>query len=265
MQNEDIFKIINLPAKEMLFKVNERLTRLAKTYKTHKILGYITPTKYSKPLYGFIPDNVKVYYDLDDNYYEITDNTYLFDFLNFLKTHGVPNTNEAILKIPLYLQNYFGLKTSRSLKKKMFFQNNIPDYLNLKDISNLKDKNVADSLEYSLLAQNILAFLGYDVFHLIGECQIKNIQELYGFNIILINKNYYLFDFYHPVSLYNDKGEIVGTHPYQMRLKTEDIDIFLKGMKAIRLKEYKRIMTSKLYQQIPTSEERIYSLQNIIK
>ena len=39
----------------------------------------------------------------------------------------------------------------------------------LRDIENLKNANVATSLEYSLLAQNILTFLGYDAILLIGS------------------------------------------------------------------------------------------------
>lgn len=264
MQSNDIFKIIKLPEPEKNLRIKEIIKYLKDTYKTHRTLGYITPTTYSKPYYGFIPNNVKIYYNLANNYYKIADDTYLFNFLNYLNCENIVNTNEAILKIPSFLEDYFGKRTTRTLKKENFLTSSIPNYLNLPTISSLKKKNVADALEYSLLAENILTLLGYDTFHLIGEYKTKNIQELYGFNIIFINKNYYLFDFYNAVPIYNQIGEVMYNHPYQMKINPEEINLFLKGQKAIELSEYRRVVSNKFYQQIPTKGKRIYSLTNII-
>ena len=222
MQNKDILEIIKLPEADMLFQVKKTIQYLKNTYKTHKTLGYLTLSTYSKPLYGFIPDDVKIYYDLDNNYYSIQDDTYLYDFINFLKEEKILNSNEAI------------------------------------------HKNVADSLEYSLLATNILTLLGYDAFHLIGEYKDNDIHELYGFNIIFKNDNYYLFDFYNPITIYNNNHEILTYHPYQMKINSNEVDNFLKGITSIRLKDYQRIVSTNTYQQIPKDLERIYSLGNII-
>ena len=120
MQNKDILEIIKLPEADMLFQVKKTIQYLKNTYKTHKTLGYLTLSTYSKPLYGFIPDDVKIYYDLDNNYYSIQDDTYLYDFINFLKEEKILNSNEAILKIPIFLKEFFGQKTSRTLKKETF-------------------------------------------------------------------------------------------------------------------------------------------------
>lgn len=264
MQNKDILEIIKLPEADMLFQVKKTIQYLKNTYKPHKTLGYLTLSTYSKPLYGFIPDDVKIYYDLDNNYYSIQDDTYLYDFINFLKEEKILNSNEAILKIPIFLKEFFGQKTSRTLKKETFLTIRMPNYLNIPDINDLKHKNVADSLEYSLLATNILTLLGYDAFHLIGEYKDNDIHELYGFNIIFKNDNYYLFDFYNPITIYNNNHEILTYHPYQMKINSNEVDNFLKGITSIRLKDYQRIVSTNTYQQIPKDLERIYSLGNII-
>lgn len=79
----------------------------------------------------------------------------------------------------------------------------------------------------------------------------------------MIDNNYYLFDFYNPITVYNRLGEIETKQPYQVKINNEDIDLFLKGLKPLVLKDYKRIIHGKLYQQINNNNLRIYSLNEI--
>ena len=42
-----------------------------------------------------------------------------------------------------------------------------------------------------------------------------------------------------------------------------DIDLFLQGLRPLVLKEYKRILTNHLYQQVNTDDYRTYILNEI--
>ena len=79
----------------------------------------------------------------------------------------------------------------------------------------------------------------------------------------MIDNNYYLFDFYNPINVYDKTGEVVSKQPYQVKINSNDIDLFLQGLRSLVLKEYKRILTNHLYQQVNTDDYRTYILNEI--
>ena len=79
----------------------------------------------------------------------------------------------------------------------------------------------------------------------------------------MIDNNYFLFDFYNPVNVYDKNGEVINKQPFQVKINNSDIDLFLQGLKPLVLKEYKRIMTNHLYQQVGIDTNRIYNLNEI--
>ena len=96
------------------------------------------------------------------------------------------------------------------------------------------------------MAQNILTFLGYDAIFLIGSYKKTSIN-----------------DFYNPINVYDKTGEVVSKQPYQVKINSNDIDLFLQGLRPLVLKEYKRILTNHLYQQVNTDDYRTYILNEI--
>ena len=265
MQNKNFLNYLSSVNDEDIKKyINSKIKYYETTYRLNKSLGLITPTKYSLPYYGFITNNIKIRYNLENDYYQIQKNNYLYEFINYLQSNKIYNNNEAILAIPSFLETYFGRKTSRLKKREDILNIESDNKIYLSDIEDLKNANVSTSLEYSLIAQNILTFLGYDAIFLIGTLKTNSINDFYGFNIIMLDNNYYLFDFYEPINVYDKTGEIINKQPYQMKISSADIDLFLQGLKPLVLKEYKRIMTNNLYQQVNTSKTRIYLLSMYI-
>ena len=161
------------------------------------------------------------------------------------------------------MENYLGRKTSRLKRREDVLNKESDKEIILNDIEDLKEMNVATSLEYSLLAQNILTFLGYDAIFLIGSYKKISVNDFYSFNVIMIDNNYYLFDFYNPINVYDKTGDIVNKQPYQVKINNEDIDLFFQGLRPLVLKEYKRVLTNHLYQQVNTNDYRTYILNEI--
>ena len=264
MQNNNFLNYLTTISDEDIRKyINSKIKYYQNTYKINKSLGVISPLKYSLPYYGFITSNIKIRYNLENDYYKIRNTNYLYEFLKYLQENKIYNNNEAILAIPLFLENYFGRKTSRLKRREDILKIESDSRIYLRDIENLKNANVATSLEYSLFAQNILTFLGYDAILLIGSFKRKSINDFYSFNIIMIDNNYYLFDFYNPVNVYDKNGEVINKQPFQVKINNSDIDLFLQGLKPLVLKEYKRIMTNHLYQQVSIDTNRTYNLNEI--
>ncbi len=264
MQGKSIFNFLPSISDEDIIKyIKSKIKYFQNTYKIRTNLGYISPTKYSLPYYGFITNNIKIRYNLDNDYYQIYKNNYIYEFIKYLQRNKIYNDNEAILYIANFLEEYLGRKVSRLKRREDILNKESESEIILSDIDNLKQENVATSLEYSIMAQNLLTFLGYDSIFLIGSCKLNVINDFYSFNIIMIDNNYYLFDFYNPITVYNRLGEIETKQPYQVKINNEDIDLFLKGLKPLVLKDYKRIIHGKLYQQINNNNLRIYSLNEI--
>lgn len=264
MQSKSIFDFLPSISDEDIIKyIKSKIKYFQNTYKIRTNLGYISPTKYSLPYYGFITNNIKIRYNLDNDYYQIYKNNYIYEFIKYLQKNKIYNDNEAILYIANFLEEYLGRKVSRLKRREDILNKESESEIILSDIDILKQENVATSLEYSIIAQNLLIFLGYDSIFLIGACKLNVINDFYSFNIIMIDNNYYLFDFYNPIIVYNRLGEIETKQPYQVKINNEDIDLFLKGLKPLNLKDYKRIIHGKLYQQINNNNLRIYSLNEI--
>ena len=264
MQNKSFLDYLSkIKDDDILKYINSKVKYYQNFYKLNKSLGLLTPTKYSLPYYGFITSNIKIRYNLENDYYKIRNTNYLYEFLKYLQENKIYNNNEAILAIPLFLENYFGRKTSRLKKREDVLNKESDREIILNDIEDLKEENVSTSLEYSLMAQNILTFLGYDAIFLIGSYKKTSINDFYSFNIIMIDNNYYLFDFYNPINVYDKTGEVVSKQPYQVKINSNDIDLFLQGLRPLVLKEYKRILTNHLYQQVNTDDYRTYILNEI--
>ena len=264
MQNNNFLNYLTTISDEDIRKyINSKIKYYRNTYKINKSLGVISPLKYSLPYYGFITSNIKIRYNLENDYYLVRKNNYLYEFIKYLQANKIYNNNEAILILPVFLENYFGRKTSRLKRREDVLNKESDREIILNDIEDLKEENVSTSLEYSLIAQNILTFLGYDAIFLIGLYKKTSINDFYSFNIIMIDNNYYLFDFYNPINVYDKTGEIVNKQPYQVKINNNDIDLFLQGLRPLVLKEYKRILTNHLYQQVNTDNYRTYILNEI--
>ena len=264
MQSNNFLNYLTTISDEDIRKyINSKIRYYQNTYKINKSLGVISPLKYSLPYYGFVTSNIKIRYNLENDYYLIRNNNYLYEFIKYLQINKIYNNNEAILILPVFLENYLGRKTSRLKRREDVLNKESYREIILNDIEDLKEMNVATSLEYSLLAQNILTFLGYDAIFLIGSYKKISVNDFYSFNVIMIDNNYYLFDFYNPINVYDKTGDIVNKQPYQVKINNEDIDLFFQGLRPLVLKEYKRVLTNHLYQQVNTNDYRTYILNEI--
>ena len=255
-------EILKLDNTSLIDFIDKRIEIIKAMYQTNRDIGYKSLFSKALPYYGFVSNHVKIRYDLDNNIYRIIKNDYLLAFFQYVKNNNLTTKDEAILEIPAFLNEYFGPKLSRvSTINDAFDIDNSPK-ITLKDINSLRYKNVAGSLEYSLIAQNILAFLGYNVIHVVGCYKSKTFKEFYGSNLIIIDNNYYLFDFYEPINVYNKTGDLIGIHPYQIKLKNNENKLYFKGLKVIKRRNYRRLKNNSFYEQKEIGEYRYYSLND---
>ena len=98
MQNNNFLNYLTTISDEDIRKyINSKIKYYRNTYKINKSLGVISPLKYSLPYYGFITSNIEIRYNLENDYYLVRKNNYLYEFIKYLQTNKIYNNNEAIL------------------------------------------------------------------------------------------------------------------------------------------------------------------------
>ena len=82
MQNNNFLNYLTTISDEDIRKyINSKIKYYQNTYKINKSLGVISPLKYSLPYYGFITSNIEIRYNLENDYYLVRKNNYLYYIL----------------------------------------------------------------------------------------------------------------------------------------------------------------------------------------
>ena len=180
-------------------------------------INYYIPL-YTKVIYGMNNLNNNTYNM--GYYYYIDDDSYIINFLKYIKDYKIEDDYELFENIYWFIHDYFGKYEiiKREKMHRLILKNN-NEFYNLNKEHFLTDfykKGNALCTEYSLLAHNLLTFLGYDSIYTI----ILNDNSSHAFNLVSYFDIYenerenMLIDFSIPVYLMNINREIICTNPY---------------------------------------------------
>ena len=202
-------ELYKLDDNELEEYVNSRIDYLEeKSIKDNKIYDYIgfninnSPTiiegniRTNNIYYGYIPLCTKVIYGMflydysvsnNGCYYYIDTNDYILDFIKEIRTKPAIDDLDLFDRILFFLRKYFGyVKLIERVQMDSLILKEEYEYYDLIDEHKLSDfigKGNAVCTEYSVVAQNILSFLGYDTVYLIGLNNVNN----HAFNLISYN------------------------------------------------------------------------------
>ena len=188
---------------------------------------------------NYIPKNTKMVYAMYFNettgkisnngqYYYIDDDSYIKDFCKYIKEKDIQTVTELLDYMYEFIDEYFGLVMLDDRKREDFnhliYKNSNSYYKPIDEhkLSSLKKKSKAQCTEIAVLAQNILKFLGFESYIIIGDIQYSDdkIKESHAFNLVSYkNKKTneqvnLLVDFSSAVIVYDINFKQIGLAPF---------------------------------------------------
>ena len=226
---------------------------------------------------GYILNYIKICYSLFVNdfmkcfnkgqYYYINDDSYLEEFIKYIKDRNIESDCELILYVSSFIKKYFHNWNKNIDREKMYnsiLKDNFMFYEPIKEhsIVDFKGKGAAMCSEYSALGQNILSLFGYDIDYIFGSLNNDDVNHVY--NMININNKYYLLDFSKGTILYNYDGRIIKSLPFIAELSnfnSEMYDDFIEGDSFIELDNYETYKFGDYCLEFSTFDKRVYKLK----
>lgn len=197
----------------------------------------------------YIPKNSKVVYAMYFNpkagtvanngqYYYVDDDSYIKDFCKYIKDCEIENVRILLDYIFDFIDLYFGVVKLDDRKREDFnrlIYKNSNSYYPLTEehkLSKFKKESKAECTEVAILAQNILKFLGFESYIIIGDIQYscENETTSHAFNLISYknkkkNKQVNLLvDFSSSVIVYDMNFNKIGLSPFIGELDKEPKD-----------------------------------------
>ena len=185
---------------------------------------------------GYIPLGTRIvygmYYNINQKivsnngyYYYMNDDKYILEFCKYIKNKKVFDEFELFDYLLEFCQKYFGTIEfiKREDMKKLINVNDRAFYkpINEHGFSLFKNKGNYQCSEISIMVQNILSFLGFNISLIIGKEQLDGCNtESHAFNFIDFNysltkeKLSLLFDAAIPVNVVDINCNVVGLSPY---------------------------------------------------
>lgn len=152
-----------------------------------KFDGYIP--RGTRIVYGMIVNGYTGFATNGGNYYYLDDDSYILDFCKYLRTQDVCDQFELFDCVLDFCNDYFGVieTIKREDMNKLIYKNKEEFYepINEHVLSMFKKKGNNQCSELSVVAQNILAFLGYDISVIIGNHQIDGEKPVaHAYNMV---------------------------------------------------------------------------------
>lgn len=145
---------------------------------------------YSKIVYHIETDQNKFTTKNDGGYYYLDDDSYILEFCKSIKNKNIKDFYDLIDEIYAFICSYFGrieLIDRKQLHQMIYKNENIYfDPINEHVFSDFKKNGSALCTEISLVVQNILSFLGYNSYFVIGKIQLSDDKPSvdHAFNLV---------------------------------------------------------------------------------
>ena len=287
--------------KYLFYEINSLENISKNNYKNNSVLGYdapYNPTDYDflneRPeneinvnfscfYEGYVPKGIKVVYGLATNtngtyandgmYYIIDDDSYIYDFCEYIKDKKVNSEGDFFEYVLWFLQKYFGVfgDVDRDQMFKMILKNNgvYHDPIHEHKLSSFKNKGNAMCSEYSIMANNILNVFGFDSYVIMGQEKDDKGASGHAFNFVsYTNKNYervnILIDFSNGVNIYDMEFHKVGASPYVLELaelNNEIVDDFIMNEKHIIAPDYSVMVIGDSLFELTLTRKRDYYIR----
>ncbi len=198
----------------------------------------------------FIPKGTKIIYGVtfdqdriisnEGHFYFVDDDSYIEEFCRFIQDKEIETEYELFDFLEEFMIDKFGSipLISRSEMHRIIYKSMDRDVFEptkKRVLSDFYKKGNALCSEYSLMAQNILSFFGFDACFVIGREQTGDTRgEGHAYNFVSFVEDssqepkYFLIDFSLPVPVYNFNFEELGKTPYIIELDNFD-EVFLAG------------------------------------
>ena len=157
----------------------------------------------------FISPETQILNDTIGSGFHIYDRDYLYQFANGIKSLNLSANSNILQYIMPFLDNYFGLPK----------------------------ENVAQCVERSCLAQNILKMCGYESSINFGEAESRGKAEGHAWNVIGYDDGYLLIDFSNTAHQI-ENGSIIGRKPFSFSLSIQDFEEYKSGKKNLIARDF---------------------------
>ena len=223
---------------------------------------------------GFIPLGTKIVYGRyfseetlmsshQGSYYYVDDDSYILEFLKFLKTEEVEDELDLIIAVAKFLKNYFIRffePKERDVFNQLIYMNENIFFRPVKEhsIKSFYCNGSAMCTELSLIAENLLSLFGVEIFYFM--------DKEHAFNFYISNdedREFYILDYSEWVECFDHNFNVVGIRPFIGELKEKDkfeLDKIISEGRRIEVPDYfLYLINDKLY-RIYTGEMRNYGI-----
>ena len=231
---------------------------------------------------GYIPRGSEIVYGLHYNnfgeagnhgkYYTIDDDSYIYDFFDYMDGVEVVSDFEMFNYIEEFLRSYFGFfpDGTRDERFRLIAKNDDRYYAPTIEhsIKSFKKTGRALCSEYAIHAQNILQVLGYDCCMIIGNVEQEYAGNIsHAFNLISYKPkaskeiNDFLIDFASMVSIYDENYERLGLAPFMGKIEDLSDDFlndFVEGKEKLVFEDYEYVLIGGSLFKIGYSQMREY-------
>ena len=243
-----IAQIINMDSKEINLWIANRISSLESTAiedreeisSTSYTLRRARGEKENTEVQGFIPSKTqlkKMQFDLAS--FRMDDTSFYKSVIDYIKEakpenimrDGKVNNNYIMSIVQCSIINYLGLHSSESRRNALYNSRADIDDEPL-SISDFKRNGTAMCVEKSAMAQNILAFLGYNPMMIFGYLSNEKgiINEGHAYNCIIRNGKAMLIDFTNPIM---KDGKYFK--PAMFAIDSDKLEDFKKGKAQIEV------------------------------
>lgn len=228
----------------------------------------------------FISPETQILNDTLGSGYHIYDREYLYEFAEGIRRMKLDKDFGILQYIMPFLDKYFGLpkdnvdrredtfwKVCEPYAEGFYNRNGIAYYEFFGSaiecmqfngefpLRALKGQNVAQCVERSCLAQNILKMCGYDSSINFGEAESRGKAEGHAWNVIRYGNGYLLIDFNNTVHEI-ENGKVIGRKPFSFNLSVQDFEEYRLGKKNLMARDFHYEKGEKIYE----SKYRVYAV-----
>ena len=237
---------------------------------------------------GFIPTNCKIVYGAHfksdgfasnrGNYYYLDNHDYIKEFCRFVTKYELNDEFDFFDTVLVFLRDYFGMIPSQD-REKMFqlMVDSKGEYLspnNEHTMDWFRGNGNAMCTEYSVMAQNIMSFFGFESYVVIGQEKTDGYkEESHAFNIVSfygegdIEPTHMILDYSGFVNVYDLKFHKIAESPYIGYLENLDDDLLediLLNEKHLVYDDYNYMVVGDRVFHLAFDRKRDYYVSNTI-